>query len=136
MDPLSRPFIEAWAVCRKNHGLTPIYRERQVFHPGDGFTGFLDGIYWYCPGLVAKRVLVDHKIGDPVKAACKYQTAAYLAAHVAEHPDERIDERWACQLIPEHSPPYKITPYARYWRDDYADFRCFLRTFRCQPRPA
>ena len=134
LDPRSRPFMEAWAVCRENLSLMVMTheRERQVFHPSDEVTGRLDGIYLWKPGLLEKRVLIDHKIGDPRRAACRFQTAAYVAAYLAEHPNERIDARWACQLVPDATPPYLITPYPSFWRDDYADFRCFLRTYRCQ----
>jgi hypothetical protein len=75
-------------------------------------------------------------IGDPANAGCRYQTAAYVAAYLAEHPDEHIDDRWAIQLIPDRQVPYAITSYGRYWRDDYRTFQSFLTTYRSQQRTA
>lgn len=132
------PYVEAWATCRRNLGLTPLTRERRVYHPVHDFTGILDGIFLVerserCPG----RVLVDLKIGDPNDAAAHLQTAAYCEAYLAEHPGEQISERWAIRLCPELDVPYRIVNYTspqrpEAWRD-FQKFLACLAVFHEQP---
>jgi hypothetical protein len=137
LDPRVAPYVTAWQICRQNLGLVPVHRERQVFHAADEYTGIFDGIFEFTPGLLTKRILIDLKIGDPKNAGAKYQTAAYVAAFLAEHPNEQIDGRWAVRLMPERQPvPYSITDYNRFWQDDYREFRSFLTTYRSQQRTA
>jgi hypothetical protein len=128
VDPRSRPFVESWATFRENTGLTPLHRERGVFHPGQWYCGFLDGVFRHPNG---KRILPDLKIGDPEDAACVYQTSAYEAAWLVEHPDEPIDERWAVQLCPGMRVPYRITNYSARpdaWMD-FRKFQAFMVTY-------
>ncbi len=127
VDPSVEPYVRAWATFRENSGLTPMTRERRVFHPGHFYCGTLDGIF-LTPKRV--RVLVDIKTGDPADSGCQFQTAAYQAAHALEHPDEPIAERWAVRLTPALSVPYRVTKYDD-WRD-FGVFQAFVTTFHHQ----
>lgn len=122
------PYVKAWQVFRENTGLTPIARERRVFHPTDFYCGTLDGVFEK-PG--GRGVLVDIKIGDPEDAAAHLQTAAYQAAYYVENPDVMILERWAVRLVPERRVPYVITCYTDW--TDINRFRAVLTTFAEQP---
>lgn len=134
----TRPYLDAWATCKANLGLRPMARERRLFHPVHEYCGTLDGIFereLEC-ATVARRVLIDLKIGDPWDAAVHLQTAAYEAAYLAEHANERIDERWAVQLTPATDPPYRVIKLApdltrRSWTD-FPKFLACLTTYREQ----
>lgn len=130
VDAVKRPYVEAWATFRENTGLTPLTRERRVFHAGLFYCGTLDGIFAR-PG--GGRVLIDIKLGDPFDAGANFQTAAYAAAYEYEHPEEgTIEDRWAVQLVPERRVPYIITPYtpAACW-DDFFKFQSHVCTYHC-----
>lgn len=132
---LSRPYLDAWATFRAHLKLQPLGRERRIYHPVHDYTGKYDGIFHQTGS--GKRILVDIKIGDPDDAGCRFQLAAYEAAHLGEHPDETIDERWGVRLQPDLAIPYRIFNYsdrAKYpdsWRDFQA-FQSFLVTYRHQ----
>lgn len=135
VHPDVEPYLRAWATCRANLRLTPLTRERRIFHPIYGYAGTLDGIF----ALPSDRqVLIDLATGDPFDAGKQYQTAAYLAAYQNEHNTVTPIERWAVQLTPERSVPYRIEKYSD-WRD-FAKFQSFVTTYNCQPerrrRPA
>lgn len=127
VDARITPYIKAWSCFRSDKRAIPIARERRVFHPECFYCGTLDGVFLVPP---AKRILIDIKTGDPADSACRYQTAAYEAAWLLEHPDEPIAERWAVQLTPSRSVPYRITPYTD-WRD-FSTFRAFATTYHHQ----
>lgn len=127
------PYVDAWREVREAKGLTPLPhgRERIVFEPREFFAGILDGVF-LCGG---RRVLGDIKSGDPESAACHLQTAAYEMAWNAAHPDERIDERWAIQLVPGARVPYRIKNYSAR-PDAHLDagkWRACLCVYREQP---
>lgn len=126
------PYVDAWSVFRENTRLTPMSRERRVFHPSLFYCGTLDGIFLHPDG---KRILIDVKTGDPDAAAAHLQTAAYQAAYEAEHPTDLIDERWSVRLCPERTVPYQITNYSARpdaWRDAQK-FQACLTVFYEQP---
>lgn len=127
MDPRVAPYIESWAAFRDNLRAQPLARERRVFHPALFYCGTLDGIF----DVDGKRVLIDTKIGDPDDAGAEFQTAGYEMAYLVEHANERIDERWAVQLIPGRRVPYTITNYSA--RQDARlhgpKFRAFITTY-------
>jgi hypothetical protein len=127
VDQRVEPYIRAWAMFREHARLTPMTRERLVFHPTCFYCGTLDGIFLTPRGV---RVLVDIKTGDPADSGCQFQTAAYQAAYAFEHPDEPIAERWAVRLTPMLSMPYRVTKYDD-WRD-FATFQAFVTTFQYQ----
>jgi hypothetical protein len=108
------PYLEAWATFRANQQLTPIARERRVYHPGLGYAGTLDGIFTRRSD--GRSVLVDIKLGDPEDAGGRYQTAAYQLAYCAERPHCVIHERCCVWLQPDLSVPYRVHPYTD-WRD-------------------
>lgn len=109
VDPAVGPYIQAWAAFRKDKGLTPITRERRLYHPAYNYTGTLDGVFWSRP---LRRVLVDIKTGDPEDAGAHLQTAAYEMAWNHEHPADTIDERWAVWLRPDRRrAPYSVINY-------------------------
>lgn len=127
VDPRVEPYLLAWMAFRTNTNAVPLTRERRVYHPTFGYAGTLDGLFALPNGRI---VLIDIKTGDPRDSGCQYQTSAYVAAVQAEHPDQRIDERWAVQLVPDHGVPYRITPYADW--QDFSRFQAFLTTYWCQ----
>lgn len=133
VHPVVLPYLNAWIRCCEEKGLVPIAhaRERQVFSATHWYTGFLDGLFAYGP----LTVLVDLKTGDPDDAACHLQTMAYQLAWEAEHPDQRIDERWAIQLVPQARVPYRITNYTRRpgAHADLGKWLAALCTFNEQP---
>lgn len=128
VDPRVEPYLRAWVTFRENTGLVPTVRERRVYHPVYGYAGTLDGIFALPAG---RRALVDIKTGDPDDSGCAYQTAAYLAAYVAEHPEhherELISERWGVQLVPDRAVPYRICRYTDW--QDFPRFQAFLTTY-------
>lgn len=127
VHPLVVPYIDAWRTFREHMDAQPLHRERRVYHPTLHYCGTLDGIF-VVRGL--RQVLIDLKIGDPDDAAAQFQTAAYAEAHRAEYPDVRIDERWAVQLCPGLTIPYRVTPYRDYL--DFRKFSAFLTTYHEQ----
>lgn len=127
VDPRVEPYVRAWATCRQQTGLVPLTRERRVFHPSAFFCGTLDGVFLLQDGT---HILVDLKTGDPESSACRYQTAAYAEAFQLEHPHRAIQVRWAVQLTPECTVPYRITPYTD-WRD-FRTFQAFCTTYHHQ----
>lgn len=129
VEPIVRPYLEAWVLFRAHSGLRPLTRERRVFHPVHWYAGTLDGIFEAPDG---RRILIDIKTGDPVHAAAHLQTAAYEAAYLVDHPGEQIDERWAVQLTPRHAVPYRATNYSARWGawHDFDDFCSYLAAYR------
>lgn len=117
VSPVVRPYLDAWATCRANLGLTPLVRERIVYHPTAGYCGMLDGIFRR--DEKCQKILLDLKIGDPEDAAADLQTAAYEGAYRLDG-EHQIDERWSVQLLPGRRVPYKVTVY-----DDWQDFETF-----------
>lgn len=103
-----RPYVEAWAACRERKRLTPLVRERRVFHRSFFYTGALDGIFI---DDEQRRILIDIKTGDPSDAAANIQTHAYYEAYRSEHPDFVIDARWSVWLKPGRRVPYEIIDY-------------------------
>lgn len=118
------PFLEAWKVFRANSRLTPLTRERRVFHPAQFYAGTLDGLFRRPDGRV---VLIDLKIGDPEDCGAAFQTAAYHAAWSLENPLGMIHERWAVRITPDNAIPYRITPYGDY--RDFAKFASVVATY-------
>lgn len=131
VDPRVGPYVEAWAQARESLGLTPVRRERQVYHPTFVYTGILDGIFQRAD---RRRILVDLKTGDPESGGAAYQTAAYEAAYLCQHPDETVDERWAVWLQPALRVPYRVINYtaqpASYTH--FGSFQAFLVTYHAQ----
>lgn len=128
------PFLEAWKEFRANTRLTPLTRERRVFHPVQFYCGTLDGIFRKPDG---RSVLIDLKIGDPNDCGADLQTAAYLAAWQLENPLGMVHERWAVRLTPDNAIPYRITPYGDY--RDFGKFANVVSTFHeltARRRPA
>lgn len=126
------PYVEAWAIFREHKRLTPIVRERAVYHPILRYAGTLDGIFEQagCP----VPILIDIKCGDPEQAGARYQTEAYRAAYATAHPAFAAVERWSVQLTPERRVPYVITPYAD-WQDAEV-WRAIVTTFYAAARRA
>lgn len=122
------PYLTAWTIFRECSGAMPLTRERRVFHPTHEYAGTFDGIFRLPNG---RRVLIDLKTGDPEDAGCRFQTAAYLAAHAVEHPEDAGLERWAVQLTPERAVPYLVFRYTDGWRD-FSTFQAFITTYRHQ----
>lgn len=138
VHPDVAPYLRAWATCRHNLSLRPTTRERRVYHPLYRYTGILDGIFLVPPavkGRREKRILLDLKLGDPDSAAAHLQTAAYEAAYVYDHPTERIDERWAVQLVPGRTIPYIVTNYSARQAAcrDFQIFMAALTVYNHQP---
>lgn len=122
------PYVKAWEVFRENSYLTPIARERRVFHPHAFYCGTLDGIFRKPDGSL---VLIDMALGDPFDAAKHLQTAGYVDAYTAEHPEVVIAERWAVRLLPERRVPYEKFPYTDW--SDFNTFRAVLTTYNQHP---
>jgi len=142
MDERVVPFVTAWLRFRADHKLAPVARERRVYHPVYGYAGTLDGVFARRPG--GPFTLVDIKTGSVEASACRYQTAAYLAAYTYAQEREVREasattpllagmDRMAVQLTPLSNPPYKVTPYPRKdQRRDFEEFKAFLVTYRAQ----
>ena len=132
-----RPYVEAWVTCRDSLGLVALAhaRERRVYHPGQNYTGILDGIFMRFKGYKQQRILLDLKTGDPESAAAHLQTAAYEAAWNLAHPDQKVNERWAVWLRPGRPVQYTIINYTAApdaWQD-FARFQAVLCTYNEQP---
>jgi len=135
VDSRVRPYVDAWAQFREDKRLTPITRERFVYHPTYGYAGTFDGIF----ALKRTRVLVDIKTGNPADGAAHLQTAAYRAAREQEFPNESISARWAVWLTPGRSVPYRIVNYDAPARRleaalDFQKFLSCLTVYREQPQ--
>jgi hypothetical protein len=113
VDSRVLPYLDAWMTFRANTRLTPLTRERRVYHPQLRYAGTLDGIFL---SPVGRHVLVDIKTGDPDDGGCQFQTVAYQMAHAIDHPNVEVHERWGVQLTPGLSVPYRIAQYTD-WRD-------------------
>lgn len=109
------PYLAAWIAFREEKRLMPVERERLVYHPTMNYAGTFDGVF--SEAGQDSLVLVDMKLGDPVAAAARYQTAAYVLAHALEVPEAMGYRRWSVRLCPERTVPYVITPYT-----DWTDF--------------
>lgn len=129
VDPLVRPYVDAWIEFRRNLQFVPDTRERIVFHPALWYCGTLDAIGTIGNG---RRILIDVKTGNPDNAGAQFQTAAYNAAYYCQHPDQTIHERWSVELCPESAIPYRVHPYADW--NDFSKFSAFVTTYACQAR--
>lgn len=129
VDPLVRPYLDAWIEFRRNTGIRPLVRERRVYHSAWRYAGTLDGLFATPQGQV---VLVDIKTGNPTDSGCQWQTAAYAEAYRAEHPEQRIHDRWGVHLKPGQIVPYQVHPYDS-WRD-VLEFQAFTTTFYRQAK--
>lgn len=129
VDPMVRPYLDAWITFRANTGITPLERERRVFHPTWRYAGTLDGLFTTPQGAI---VLVDIKTGDPTDSGCQWQTAGYAEAYRVDHPNTRISLRWGVQLQPGKVVPYTVHPYDR-WRD-VLEFQAFVTTYYRQAK--
>lgn len=128
VHPDVEPYLAAWVTFRLNTGITPVARERRLFHDAMNYAGTMDGIFRTRDG---QKVLIDIKTGDPESAGARYQLAAYLLAYLVEHPDADLIERWSVQLTPGHRMPYRVTRYDD-WRD-VETWRAIVATYYAQP---
>ena len=129
----TKPYVEAWALCRADLGLTPIKRERRLFHPTQFYTGIEDGLFRTPDNRV---VLGDIKIGDPEDSAAHLQTAAYEGAEKATDDAIVINERWAIHLDPALRIPYRIVNFTANRHDawqDWGKWLSCLTVYREQP---
>jgi hypothetical protein len=124
VDPDVRPYLDAWITFRGMQRLTPVTRERILYHPIWRYSGTLDGIFLSPEG---ERILIDIKVGNPEDAGAQFQTAGYTAAWEHEHPDDLIHQRWAVRLCPGETVPYRIFHY-RDWQH-VQKFFAFVTTF-------
>jgi hypothetical protein len=124
VDPLVRPYVDAWVTFRQHLHFVPDTRERIVYHADLGYCGTLDAIGNLPSG---RRVLVDLKTGDPEDAGARFQTAAYQAAYDLRHPHTPIQDRWSVELCPDSAIPYRVHPY-HDWQD-FEKFRAFVTTY-------
>jgi hypothetical protein len=136
LDPRVEPYVCAWRQCKTDMRLHPVVheRERRVFHALHNYAGIMDGVCrrWHKGRWM--RILFDLKTGDPEACACDLQTAAYQLAYESTGA-ERIDERWAVQLVPERRVPYRIEPYPGYEAPLHAaEFLACLTVYRRQQR--
>jgi hypothetical protein len=119
-----RPWLDAWRLFRAHYQLRPIAREVLVFHPVHCYAGTLDGLF---ADPNDRIILLDIKTGDPESAGTRYQLAAYEAAQTIV---PKVHERWAVQLDPDLTVPYRVHPYTD--PSDFKYFLCFLTTYRHQ----
>ena len=114
------PFLGCWSLFRLRKRLTPVLRERILFHHGLWYCGTTDGLF-RTPDFDG-LIMPDLKIGNPEDAAAQFQTAGYELAYRLEHPDAPPIQRWSVQLTPGEPEPYRITVY-----DDYNDLAYWSR---------
>lgn len=133
---LSRPYLDAWATFRVNLKLSPLVRERRVYHSGLDYVGILDGIF-HQRGT-GKQILVDIKTSASLgnAAADRLQVAAYEMAWLDQYPDGPIgiDERWVVYLRPASAVPYRVVNCSAEpgaWRDGQKFAAC-VTVFRLQ----
>lgn len=133
VDPITRPYVEAWATLREHMRLRPLLRERRLFSRLHVYTGHTDGIF-FCETL-GLYVLADLKSGDPDDSGCRWQTAAYEAAYREDAAHVvTVDRRWGIRLQPGKRIPYRISDYAASPTSalDFNTFLAFLTTYRHQ----
>ena len=124
------PYVEAWAMCRVNLGLTPITRERRLYAEWLGVCGTLDGVF-YRGDDPEHLILIDIKTGAVDDSAAREQTAGYEVLWNHEQPTPPITERWAIELTPAHATPYRVHNFSRLdgsWRDGHR-FRGIVRAY-------
>jgi len=82
--PEHAPYVDAVRKFWTESGAEHIKSEFLVRHPAWQYIGHPDTLLW----LGGVRTLIDLKTGDPTGG--QYQVAAYIEAHNAEHPTERV----------------------------------------------
>lgn len=128
VDARVGPYLNAWLTFRANHPhLTPVARERRVYHACLRYAGTLDGIF---VGPTGERVLVDVKTGDPTDAGARYQLAAYQLAYETDPAVPPINERWTVQLCPDRTVPYLVETHSDY--RDFATWHAIVATYYAQ----
>ncbi len=105
IDPLVRPYLEAWESFKVERGIEFTALEQRFADPVRRFAGTVDrigrarGVY----GLV----LIDVKTGD--YAGAQFQTAAY--SHLAWLHGINALHRWVVQLHPGRGLGYSVKPF-------------------------
>jgi hypothetical protein len=135
VHPDVRPFVDVWGELRDNLKMTPLTRERRVFHPTHVYTGFIDGIFHIGAGKYkGMHALGDIKTGTT--DAAEYQTAAYEGALRAtpEYDGPLPDLRLVFKLLPGTRKKYDVINYSEHREAamDYTYFLAFLTTYRRQ----
>jgi hypothetical protein len=123
-----KPYLLAWMTCKENLGLTPVARERVLYHPTLRYAGTMDGVFSVRDECL---VLVDLKIGSAEDAAAHLQTALYWLAYEQDRPAQMPTRRWAIELDPGRRVPYKLVRYENY--DDFNKARAVVTTYYEQP---
>lgn len=125
VDPLIRPYLEAWRLFRYQTSFEPIANEGRVYHAQHRYAGTFDVVGRFGAG---KLVLIDKKSGESVPLSAGPQTAAYAEAWGGE----RIAKRYVVQLRADGQ--YSLIPYTS--TDDLQCFLAHLSIYRWKERHA
>lgn len=127
------PFLEAWAMCRKNLALVPVMRERRLYSEKFGFCGTCDAVCYRGADL-ERLYLIELKCGSAEDAGARYQTVGYQMLWETEYPARPIAERWAVELTPGAAVPYRVVNYsaAPDALEDRLYWAAFVMTYRKQ----
>lgn len=124
VDPVVRPYLEAWRQFVSERRLEFVALEQRVADGLYGFCGTVDRIARLKDTPTLGEIVIDLKTGDPKAAAANYQTAAYEHLVRGLPGVTRIGARWSVQLHPERLVPYTVTPYRQI--SDWRRFRAAL----------
>lgn len=115
VDPVVRPYLDAWIRFRKETGCAVLHSERQMSDPLLRYAGTVDRVLAF--GSV--RWIADIKSTVVLDPAVGVQTAGYKRLAIAEGLADESAKRAAVQLRPDGT--YRFVPYEKP-----DDERCFL----------
>lgn len=116
-DPRAENCVVAGVLWCVEHDIEWIYSERPVYSQKHNACGTLDNLAWAsscgnplcCPtpfgrdGIPRRRVQVDYKSSNMLRASYCKQTGLYTAAFEEEFPNEPIDDRFILRLDKENA---------------------------------
>jgi len=135
------PYIEAFEQFRTDTGFELEASEQRLWHPLQQYAGTLDLVGWMNYAKLGRRhVLIDLKRSFAAGDAIGLQLAAYasaynatlhdrfVAGHILDEGQGRIQNRFALRFRPEMSPPYATLHFTD--ANDFPTFHAMCVTYK------